>query len=82
MIIIYLNVRGLNSQGKQRYLHDHLKKGSPHIMFLYNSKVIQERIEEILIQMPPKYEVVALYARGSAGGISIRSNPTKILFDN
>lgn len=82
MIVIYLNVRGLNSRGKQRYLQDRLKKGNPHIMLLYKTKVIGARIEEILIHMPPKYEVVALDARGSAGGVSIRWNPTKILFDN
>lgn len=50
-------------------------------MLLQETKVSREKIEEILRRIHPKYEVVAIDAKGSAGGISILWNPAKVIME-
>ena len=48
-------------------------------MLLQETKVSSAKLEEILQFIKQKYEVVALYIRGSVRGITILWNPSNIL---
>ena len=50
---------------------DRLKKEKPQIMFLEETNITGEKIEEILRRMKPRYEVVVVDAKESSGGIEI-----------
>lgn len=71
MIVISWNARALNSKGKKRYLQYHLKKEKSQIVLIQETKVSGEKIEEILRRCRPKYELIAIDAKGSTRGISI-----------
>lgn len=57
---------------------ERLKKEKPQIMLLQETKIIGEKLEEILGKMKPRYEAVAKDAKGSAGGIATIWNPTEV----
>ena len=78
MIVLSWNMRGINSRLKKGYLQEILKVERPHVVLLQETKVSGEILEETLMFLKPKYEVVSSDARGSVGGISILWNPTKI----
>lgn len=50
-------------------------------MPLQETKITGEKLEEILRKMKPRYEVVAMDVKGSAGGITIIWNPTEVKVD-
>eukprot|EP00253_Pinus_taeda_P011292 PITA_11292 len=81
MIIISLNIRGLNSKGKQRYMKEKLKKEKPSIMILQETKVSVQQLEEIINKNKLQYEVMGQDAIGSAGGIAILWNPNDIILE-
>ena len=82
MKVIYWNIRGLNNQGKHRYLKEKLKKEKPQIMLLQETKISTMRFESILQSFKPHYEVMVIDARGTAGGIAILWNPAEVIADD
>ena len=50
-------------------------------MLLQETKIPGRKMEEILNKIEPKYECMTIDANGSAGGIAILWNPTKITTD-
>jgi len=50
-------------------------------MLLQETNVVEEKLEEILSKMKLRYEGMATYAKGSAGGIAILWNPTEVTVD-
>lgn len=51
-----------------------MKKEKPQIVLLQETTVIGENIEEILRKMKPRFEAVALDAKGSIGGLLDRND--------
>lgn len=82
MIITSWNIRGLNSKGKKRYLAERIKKEKAQIMMLQETKIMGEKMEEILKKIKPTYECMTLDAKGSAGGTAILWNPAEVIVDN
>lgn len=82
MIVISWNIRGLNSKGKQRYLKERVKKDKPSIMIIQETKMDWLQLVEILKKMKLGYEVMALDAATTAGGLAILWNPEEIIFEN
>jgi len=57
---------------------EQLKKENTQIMLLQKTKITGEKLEEIMRKMKPRYEAVAIYAKGIAGGIAILWNPVEV----
>ena len=82
MKVISWNIRGLNSKGKQRYLKEKLRVEKPQVMLIQETKVSMGKLETILKTFKPYYEVMALDARGTVGGITIVWNLVEVTTDN
>jgi len=50
-------------------------------MLLEETKIIGGRMEDIPRKLKPRYECMAIDAKGSAGGIAILWNPVEITMD-
>lgn len=81
MIITSWNIRGFNSKGKKMYLAKRIKKEKCQIMLLQETKTTREKMEEILKKFKPYYKSMTVDAKGSAGGIEIPWNTTKVMVD-
>lgn len=60
---------------------EQLRKEKPHIMLLQETKILGQKMEEILNKIKPRYEQVTIDAKGSAGGIAVIWNPAEIIID-
>ena len=60
MKVISWNIRGLNSQGKHRYLKERLKFEKPQVMLIQETKVSSQKLESIMQSFKPHYEVMAI----------------------
>ena len=81
MKVLSWNIRGLNSKGKQRYLKEKLQVEKPQVMMLQETKVTGQKLETILKSFKMQYEVMAIDARGTSGGIAILWNGAEIVAD-
>ena len=71
MIVLSWNIRGLNSQGKQRYLKERVKKDKPSIMLIQETKMECQQLAETVKKLKLGYEVMALDAVATTGGLAI-----------
>lgn len=81
MKLLSWNIRGLNSQGKQRYLKEKIKNKKPQIILIQETKVLAVKLESILQSFKPHYEAMVIDARDTADGIAIIWNPTEVVAD-
>ena len=82
MIVLSWNIRGLNSRGKQRYLQDRIRKEKPNIVVIQETKMESQQLETLINKLKIGYEVMALDAVATTGGLAILWNPEEIVFDH
>lgn len=82
MIVTSWNIRGLNSKGKQRYLKERVKKDKPSIMIIQETKMEWQQLVGTIQKLKLGYEVMALDAVETAGGLEILWNPEEIIFES
>ena len=81
MIITSQNIRGLNRKGKQSYVKVQHKKDNLDIMMVQETKIQKEKLKDIINTLKPHQQVIAIYARGSAGTLAILWNQGEIFFE-
>ena len=78
MIILSWNVRGLNSGPRQKAVHELVRRHSPNILFLQETKLSVDGMQGLRTRLWSNGECQCIGAHGASGGLACLWNPRKI----
>lgn len=78
MIILSWNVRVLNSGPRQKVVWDLVRKHSPNVLFLQETKLSVDNMGGLVPKLWRRGQFQCICAQGNAGGVACLWNPLKI----
>ena len=78
MIVISWNVRGLNNGPRQKVVHELVRRQSPDVLCLQETKLSVESMQGLKPRLWRSGECQCIGALGASGGLAYLWNPIKI----
>ena len=78
MIVLSWNVRGLNSGPRQKVVHELVRRQSPDVLFLQETKLSVESMQGLKPRLWRSGECQCIGSLGASGGLACLWNPRKI----